>query len=380
MISKADSAKIRILEILAMTGEMTGENIKAFFSSGEYVRKTITALKNESLIRKSSEKGKPVYRLTSKGRIKLKEVLPDVFEPLLEGRKTMNKTRDDDRRIERRNKLIEVLLILHRADVKIFPDEKVLLSNSSLIHRTDNTDTTDFEKNTQPEFYTAIEIKSLIPDYKTANGSRALGVLFSHGKIYIIYTTDIGDLIWRKETEKNFRETTRLTLARRVYGTDNGTYLLVLGEKEKAAHSIINRYKSRTIGKIHPSDDLPHMIFALKDSDKDATLRIITQNDNFIERLEAKLNHGLIEDPMFPYFAGKPKGTEGEYDAHVFLFDLCAVAAALDVCKNKGMKVNLFCFDYQKPYFESMIKDEIVKERLTVISYTEEEGRESAYE
>ena len=62
------------------------------------------------------------------------------------------------------------------------------------------------------------------------------------------------------------------------------------------------------------------------------------------------------------------------------MFDLCAVAAALDVCKNKGMKVNLFCFDYQKPYFESMIKDEIVKDRLTVISYTEEEGRESAYE
>ena len=260
------------------------------------------------------------------------------------------------------------------------PDEKFLLSNSSLIHRTDNTDITDFEKNTQPEFYTAIEIKSLIPDYKTANGSRALGVLLSHGTIYIIYTTDIGDLIWRKETEKNFRETTRLTMARRVYGTDNETYLLVLGEKETAAHSIINRYKSRTVGKIYPSDDLPHMIFALKDSDKDATLRIITKNDNFIERLEAKLNHGLIEDPMFPYFAGKPKGTEGEYDAHVFLFDLCAVAAALDVCKNKGMKVNLFCFDYQKPYFESMIKDDIVKDRLTVISYTEEEGRESAYE
>lgn len=186
MISKADSAKVRILEILAMTGEMTGENIKAFFSSSEYVRKTITALKNESLIKKSSEKGKPAYRLTSKGKLKLKEVLPDVFEPLLEGGKTMNKTRDDNRRIERRNKLIEVLLLFHRADVKIFPDEKVLLSNSSSMHltdNTDNTDTTDFARNRQPEFYTAVEIKSLIPDYKTANGSRALGVLLSYGII-----------------------------------------------------------------------------------------------------------------------------------------------------------------------------------------------------
>lgn len=380
MVCKADSTRIRILEILAMTGEMTGDNIKSFFPSNEYTRKTIISLKKESLIRKSNEEGKPIYRLTNKGKLKLKEVLPDVFEPLLEGKKTMNKIRDDKRRIERRNKLIEILLMLHRADVKIFPDEKVLLSNSSLIHRTDNTDTTDFVKNSQPEFYTSLEIKSLIPDYKTSNGSRALGILMSYGKLFIIYTTDVGDLIWRKETEKNFRETTRLTLARRVYGKDNGTYLLVLGEKEKAAEVIINRYKSKTGGKIHPSIDLPNMIFALKDTEKDATLRIITQNNSFIEKLEAKLSPGLVKNEMFPCFAGKPIGTEGEYDAHVFLFDLCAVAEAIDVCKNKGMKVNLFCFDYQKPYVESVIDDENVERRLTVISYTEEEGRESVYE
>ena len=268
MVCKADSTRIRILEILAMTGEMTGDNIKSFFPSNEYTRKTIISLKKESLIRKSNEEGKPIYRLTNKGKLKLKEVLPDVFEPLLEGKKTMNKIRDDKRRIERRNKLIEILLMLHRADVKIFPDEKVLLSNSSVIHRTDNTDTTDFVKNSQPEFYTSLEIKSLIPDYKTSNGSRALGILMSYGKLFIIYTTDVGDLIWRKETEKNFRETTRLTLARRVYGKDNGTYLLVLGEKEKAAEVIINRYKSKTGGKIHPSIDLPNMIFALKDTER----------------------------------------------------------------------------------------------------------------
>ena len=220
MISKADSAKIRILEILAMTGEMTGENIKAFFSSGEYVRKTITALKNESLIRKSSEKGKPVYRLTSKGRLKLKEVLPDVFEPLLEGRKTMNKTRDDDRRIERRNKLIEVLLILHRADVKIFPDEKVLLRKEIVDTRTDNIDKIKFVENSYPEFYTAVEIKEIIPDFNIAKGSRSLGILVSYGRVYIIYSTYDGELLWWKETEIKFRTCARLCMSKKLFGND----------------------------------------------------------------------------------------------------------------------------------------------------------------
>ena len=79
------------------------------------------------MIRKNKEEGKPVYRLTKKGKLKLKETFPEVFGPLLEGQKNMNRIREDKRRIERRNKLIEILKLFHRADVKIFPDEKVIL-------------------------------------------------------------------------------------------------------------------------------------------------------------------------------------------------------------------------------------------------------------
>ena len=380
MLKKTDSAKVRILEILALTGEMTADNIKSFFSGNEYARKTIINLKKDSLIKIAYDEGKPVYRLTTKGKDKLKEVLPEFFLPLLEGGKTMNKTRNDKRRKERRNKLIEMLLLFQRADIKIFPDEKVLLKSDSVFYGADTTDKTDIVKNSQPEFYTAVEIKSMIPDYKTSRGSRALGILISYGKLYIIYASDTGDLIWRKETEINFRETTRLTLARKLFGKDNGTYLLVLGESEKTAQVIMKRYKGRTGGKIYPCNDLPNMIFALKDMDKDATLRIIAQNNNFIERLEKKLKYGIVKDDKYPFFAGNPDGKEGEYDAYAFLFDLCTVAAAVDVCANNGMKVNLFCFEYQKKYVESMMCDENVKRRLTVLCYTEERGREAAYE
>jgi len=379
MIAKTDSAKTRILEILAMTGEMSADNIKSFFSSTGYVEKIITSLKKESLIRKINEDGKPIYRLTKNGKLKLKEVLPDVFEPLLEGQKSMNRIREDKRRIERRNKLTEILLLFHRADIKIFPDEKILIKSNSVNSRADTTDITDYTDSSnkyKPEFYTAMEIKSLIPDYKTSNGSRALGILISYGKLYIIYSTDTGELIWRKETEKNFRETTRTTLARRIYGKDNGTYLLVFGEKVKAAESIMKRYNSRTRGKIHPSSDLPNMIFALKDASKDVTLKLITKPEKHIENLERSLSEDVAFDGHFPFFAGRSFENYNEYYLNAFMFDLYKVAAGIDACKMKGINVEVACFSYQEEYINSIL-DKDCKHRITFNKYYIEEGSES---
>ena len=59
----------------------------------------------------------------------------------------------------------------------------------------DNTDRTDVMIKNQPEFYTALEIKEVIPDFNIAKGSRTLGILISHGRVYIMYCTNTGDLL-----------------------------------------------------------------------------------------------------------------------------------------------------------------------------------------
>lgn len=46
--------------------------------------------------------------------------------------------------------------------------------------------------------------KNIIPDYKKGIGSRALGILIAFGKIYIVYSTVEGNLLWRKDKEKDF--------------------------------------------------------------------------------------------------------------------------------------------------------------------------------
>ena len=378
MNKKIDSTKVRILELLALTNELSADNIKSFFSSTGYAEKMITRLKKDSLIRNIIEDGKPIYRLTKHGKETLREVLPDVFGPLLEGHKTMNRIREEKRRIERRHKLIEILSLFYGMNIKIFPDEKVIMKKYFLNNRTDNTDNTDNTDSIyscEPEFYTSMEIKSMVPDYKKAIGSRNLGVLFSYGKIYIIYLTENGELLWKNEVEKNFKEITTNTLARKLYGKHNGIYLLVLGEKLKAVQSILNRYDSRTRGMIHPSSDLTDMIFALVDTKIDATLKLITKAHDHVADMGMALSNKVVYDGKLPFFAGHSITNNLEYHLNTYLFDVYNVAAGIKACKDKNMNVIVNCFSYQETYIKSILDKEL-RSKISFNTIYIEEGSE----
>lgn len=130
--------------------------------------------------------------------------------------------------------------------VKIFPDEKTLLTSTSVNTRTDTTDITDKQR---LEFYTSMEIKSIIPDYKKGIGSRTLGILIAFGKLYIVYLTYDGNLLWQKDIEKDFLTNTKGVLARKLFGQDNGTYLLVLSDNKRVPVNYYAKKKKKPVGK-----------------------------------------------------------------------------------------------------------------------------------
>lgn len=361
MNKKSDTSKVKILELIALVGEMNSDEIKSFSKSPSYTEKLITQLKKEAYLKKFKGEGKATLRLTAKGRAYLKEVLPEYFEDALTGQKTMNRVRDDKRRNERRSKLIEMLLIFYRAGVKILPDEKILLKNTSEDTRADTADNTD---ESRLEFYTSAEIKSKIPDYTNSVGSRSLGLLMVGKKIYIIYSTVDGDLLWRQETEKNFYTNTAGMLAKKIFGKNNGTYLLIIGEKQKAVIDMMKRRNGKRSGKIYPSEALP-MIFALKDCHKDATLDFILRSDDTPELLTKMFSKELVYDKKYRFADGVRKiKCRDEYGniteretvyVSAFLFEPDKVCAAVDFSINGNREVNIICFDYQKEYIDAYI-------------------------
>ena len=118
------------------------------------------------------------------------------------------------------------------------------------------------------------------------------------------------------------------------------------------------------------------MIFALKDPTKDSTLKLITKPEKHIEILEKSLIDDVVFDGHFPFLAGKSITSNNSYRMFAFLFDLYKVAAGIDVCKNKGINLEIYCFSYQEPYIKSII-DNDVQDRITFNKYYIEEGCES---
>lgn len=362
MNKKSDTSMVKVLELVALTGEMNSDEIKSFSSSPSYAEKLITQLKKESYLKKFKGEGKATLRLTAKGKSYLKAVLPECFENALTGQKTMNRVRDDKRRNERRSKLIELLLIMHRADVKILPDEKNLLKSTSVDTRADTTDITD--KN-RLEFYTSAEIKNEIPDYTNSVGSRSLGVLAAKGRLYIVYSTVDGDLLWRQDTEYNFYRDTLGVLSKKLFGESVETYLLVIGEKTKAVVDIMKRWGEKRKGKIYPSEALP-MIFALKDCNKDATLDFILRSDDTSQRLTEMFASEVTFDKKHSFADGVRRikyrdefGNISERETLyvcAFLFEPNRICSAVEYSVNGNREVNILCFDYQKEYIEAYIK------------------------
>ena len=363
MAKKTDTVMIRILELIALLGEATSDEIKRFSSSPSYAEKLITSMKKESYIKNYRNENKSTYRLMLKGKKYLADNLPEKFSESFTGQKTMNRVRDDKRREERRNKLADILLLFHRADVKIFPDEKTLLTSTSVNTRTDTTDITDKQR---LEFYTSMEIKSIIPDYKKGIGSRTLGILIAFGKLYIVYLTYDGNLLWQKDIEKDFLTNTKGVLARKLFGQDNGTYLLVLSDNKRVPSLIMQR-KKRTGGKIHPSSDISNMIFALKDRNKDATLDLILTGSDIPDKLKSIFESTYIPDKKHIEFDGalvtRNKDAAGNHIAtedlgsFVFWFDLRKVMDAVYAAAENSKKVTICCFDYQREYIEIFLRD-----------------------
>lgn len=379
MIQKTESMSIKILELIALVGDISSKEIQQFFKSESYVRKVITGLINDKLIKKSNREEKITYRLTINGKKRLKDYLPEIFDELLQDRRSMNVVRDDKGYIERRKKLLEILTLLHRADIKIFPDEKNLLRKHSVNTWADNTDDTDIKSsliNNQPEFYTSVEVKELIPDFNIAKGSRALGILISYGNVYIVYYTYTGDLLWRKETEMKFRECALTNISHRLYGKRSDVYLLVFADKDNVAKEIVERYVKKTCGKIHPSVDLPNMIFALKDSSLDSTLKIITKPINPLVAIDEMISSGVLYDGHFPFLEGRSIENDNLYVLKTFLFDLYKVAAGINACKMMRFDLVVHCFSYQEQYLRKILDKDIL-DRVTFKLIYVEEGSET---
>lgn len=353
MIKLTDKKTIHLLEIIAMVGEINADKLIKFFNSGSYMKKKITVLKKEGYIKKVNNGDEDVLRLTTKAKKQLKKYLPKEYGDMIIGPIAVNLVKGEKRRNNRRNNLIDVLIHLHNTGVKIFFDEKIICKSKAWQTGTDNTDKY-YAKNS--EFYTSTEIRFFIPEYKKASGSRALGVLITEGKVFVIYM--IGDkTIWRQEREINYQTITLNAISRNIFGSYAEVGMILFGKEEKNIVNILERYeKVRPGARVVPTYKLSNMLFALIDEKKDATIDLMV-NHSWLTNYLLEVNSRLIKyDETFPDFHGTQRnGREMIYFLFAFEFDVYKVARALDYGIDEKYDVRIACYEFQKPFLEKFL-------------------------
>ncbi len=201
---KKDTIDYRLVSLIGLAGEIKTDELYKLNYGKEYIRKTISRLNSSGYIKVYKYCFEKYLRLTPKCKNYLSSNFPERFSDCFEGASSTNKIRNDDYRRERYHRLAEVLVMLNLADVKIFPDEKTLMKKTHGFTRADNTDLSDYcvEKNTA-EFYSSAELK-LAGLFMNARTSRALGIIYSHPEVYIIYNVSDGVFKWENKVEESF--------------------------------------------------------------------------------------------------------------------------------------------------------------------------------
>ncbi|MBR5613984.1 MAG: hypothetical protein IKW64_01595 [Clostridia bacterium] len=184
---KKQTIEYKLVSIIGLAGEIQTEEIYKLNYGKEYIRKTISKLITKKCIKVYKFDNKKYLRLTVACKKYLLENYPERFESIFVGAARANKIRNEEHRRTRYHRLGELLILLDLADIKIFADEKTLWKKTHGFQEADGTDFTDYSSDKKTaEFYTATELKSF-DFFGNARTSRAMGIIYSHPDVFVIY-------------------------------------------------------------------------------------------------------------------------------------------------------------------------------------------------
>lgn len=180
-----------LLGLTALCGDLPVRLLPLLPGSTEWTRKTVSVLRADKLLRRHHKNGVPSLRLTQKGRTLLNRACPERFQPLFTESYLARCRKSDPVSVERLHRTAAVYLLMFRAGVQLYPDEKppfYQLGNPP-----------DFSV---PAFYSSLEVKGQGPESTRIKATRAVGLLMGTGYAALVYHTGAAPLKWSSKAEQ----------------------------------------------------------------------------------------------------------------------------------------------------------------------------------
>ncbi len=369
---KRDTIEYRLVSLIGLAGEIKTDELYKLNYGKEYIRKTISRLNSVGFIKVYKYLGEKYLRLTPKCKRYLTANFPERFSDCFIGASSTNKIRNDACRRERYHRLGEVLIMLDQAGVKIFPDEKTLMKKTLGFTRTDGTDCEDFcaEKNTA-EFYSSAELKSA-GLFMNARTSRALGIIYSHPEVYIIYNVADGIFKWENKVERSFFARAGQTFLGKLNGNHSSHAKMIFTGKDTGAFmSLLTTEKGSMKNVFNASSSYNDISFL--DSSKFAVQQIkCFINKSVRDEIIMSINSNFsIKNNYHKFHSIMADGTA---IVNCTECNLVAIKWVKEFLVKQGNKILIILFHFQLPHLEKYfgIGDNI---EYCLISYAEMFGQ-----
>ncbi len=355
-----DNKKLKLLQLIAISGEIPYSEIGRIIDNNSYTEKLITELKsNDDIVVFSKDKYKG-YRLTRKSKMELIKQNKVRFEFFLTGTTETNRIKSELRRRLRLHRTSEIYITLLNSKVKVFRDEK---PNIFL-----KTETTPLEtKILNPCFYNSIEIKNYGDETKKINSSRMIGYLLTQAKVFIVYNSNNSVMKWSYNNEyKNYlfaKHTFCKNISNNFYISKN-VQILIFGKSiEVLLELLMTTIELPKKNFFRINYEFESMLFLTNDDYGETLLKLLC-DDNKLSAFNKVLSKDYLPQKSNYFSVNDAIAKDDTPVLFCCIIDLIKIAkfySALNLHERKGI---IICFDFQKEVLGKYFGDMVVIEAL----------------
>lgn len=338
----------RMLELTALSGEVSPSTLCLLSPSNSYAEKIITALKDQKLLKLHYKDKLRGLRLTDKGKKYLLGTNTDRFDFYLTGNSDTNHPRSAVRRRIRLHQAAIVYQALLQAGICIFRDEKPLLFEPGIPPP---------NQISFPIFYHSRELKCLGTETIKINNSRAMGLLLTQHVIYVIYYTGDHVLKWDYATEVKLRilltHHVRNGVLSSIYNTDIPIRALLLGSDMNTALQLMTGTGGSKERFFHLDQSYNGFHYLPLQHDPVITFKFL-HDINTTNKLNTLLSSDLLPPDHLSTIPHDAKTVEDTLILFGYHMDMLQITRFFTGCSLWNQKGNLICFDFQKGILQKL--------------------------
>ena len=337
MVEVSEVREDTLLGLTALCGDLPVRLLPLLPGSTEWTRKTVSVLRSNKLLRRHHKNGVPSLRLTQKGRTLLNRACPERFQPLFTESYLARCRKSDPISVERLHRTAAVYLLMFRAGVRLYPDEKPPFYQLGNIP--------DFSV---PAFYSSLEVKGQRPESTRIKATRAVGLLMGTENVSLVYHTGTAPLKWSSKAEQKLMGAVKGILIRQRIPLSEIEGLMI-GANMGTALDLLQSEGGNRRQYFRLDGAFPVMRYLPCDENGVRQLQLLCRPD-LQRRLHARLQSSYGEPVAFPF--DSDASMDGNPVLFSYDFDLERLKRFRTGLELFGKQGHAVCLDFQADCLE----------------------------